>query len=61
MNRSYISKVLKCPFNYIIDENDAIFDGLMIAELPRALRSPIDRRNWEPIDAGKFGCDVAYD
>ena len=53
--------MLKCPFNYIIDENDAIFDGLMIAELPRALRSPIDRRNWEPIDAGKFGCDVAYD
>ena len=43
--------MLKCPFNYIIDENDALFVGLMIAELPRALRSPIARRNWEPIHA----------
>ena len=39
----------------------ALFVGLMIAELPRALRGAVARRNWKPIDAGKFGCDVAYE
>ena len=39
----------------------ALFVGLMIAELPRALRGAVARRNWKPVDAGKFGCDVAYE
>ena len=30
------------------------------SELPRALLNPIAKGNWKPMDATKFGYDVAY-